>query len=585
MKKSLLLIALFTLSFLGCKKDEEVIPPPSIVSFTPETGFAGSAMLITGKNFSNTPAENSVTFVKGDVSAKGTVSSATPTSVEVSLPETLAPGQYTIAIEVKGKTGTSSTAFTVIAKPTVVAPGQEAMRIDSLSATAGQAGSTFTITGANFSAVAGEMQVSFTKTGSNPFLLTVLEATASQLKVKMPDAIAPDTYKVVVKKGDAVAEAGKAFTVSAPSVVTPAVPAPTVTSFSPTTAAPGSQVIITGTNFSTVASGNEVSLVTGTNTPVAVTVSSATATSLAFTVPAGLAPGAYTIRVKVGAQSADAQTTLTIAHPAPTVTSFSPVAAYAGGQVTITGTHFSTTAADNQVSLVAGNTSVAATVSQASATNLTFSVPATIAPGTFTVRVSVGGRSADGQTQFTVLAPSTAPTISSFSPASAEKGAIIEINGTNFSATPASNRVDLEQNGFTFPATVVSATATKLTVMLPAEMFSGQYYIEVTVDGKKVRSTGQFTLAAFSVPTITSITPASVQRGGSITITGTNFSPNKDVLYVKIKGSFTYLTITSSTSTSITAEFSAYQPAGSYYIEVHKGNGKAISSQPVSVVQ
>ncbi len=86
-------------------------------------------------------------------------------------------------------------------------------------------------------------------------------------------------------------------------------------------------------------------------------------------------------------------------NPTPVVTTISsiePASGIVGTEVTITGTNFSSTAADNQVSF----NGVAATVSSASATQLVVEVPATATTGI--VSIAVNGRNAQGPT-FTVI--------------------------------------------------------------------------------------------------------------------------------------------------------------------------------------
>ena len=72
----------------------------------------------------------------------------------------------------------------------------------------------------------------------------------------------------------------------------PPQPAPSITGFSPSDAAAGEQVIITGTNFNVNASGNTVKF-NGTTA----TISAATATQLTVTVPAGVTSGKLTVTV------------------------------------------------------------------------------------------------------------------------------------------------------------------------------------------------------------------------------------------------------------------------------------------------
>jgi len=80
---------------------------PSITSFSPSSGPAGSSMIITGSNFGSTPAANVVYFG----GAKATITSASTTSLTVTVPAaaTYAP----ISVTVNNGTAVSGAAFDV----------------------------------------------------------------------------------------------------------------------------------------------------------------------------------------------------------------------------------------------------------------------------------------------------------------------------------------------------------------------------------------------------------------------------------------------------------------------------------------
>src|SRR5690242_6954695 len=92
----------------GCKSEEEPSPNnpgsenPEITSFTPTSGLAGTTeVVITGKNFSSTVADNIVKI--GGVPA--TVKAATTTSITITVPPGAVAGK--ISVTVNGKTTTS----------------------------------------------------------------------------------------------------------------------------------------------------------------------------------------------------------------------------------------------------------------------------------------------------------------------------------------------------------------------------------------------------------------------------------------------------------------------------------------------
>jgi hypothetical protein len=172
-------------------------------------------------------------------------------------------------------------------------------------------------------------------------------------------------------------------------------PAPTITSFSPTTGPTGTEVIITGTNFSTLAADNTVRFFNN----IAATVTASTTTSITTTVPAGATTG----RISVTRNCLTVQSTVnfTIGGAAgPTITSFTPASGPIGTTVTITGTNFSTTPANNTVRFN-GTTS---TATASTATSITTSVPAGATTGKITV--TVAGNTATSGTDFTVTTAS-----------------------------------------------------------------------------------------------------------------------------------------------------------------------------------
>ncbi len=152
----------------------------------------------------------------------------------------------------------------------------------------------------------------------------------------------------------------------------------TVTSISPDTGGEGTQVNITGTGFSTVASQNTVTL----NDKGCVVVV-ATETLLKITIPADAGTG--NIKVTVNGQTAETPTFTFIPADQPlTVTSISPTSGPRNTAVVITGTGFSATPAENTVTL----NGITCTVTNASTTQLSITIPAGAGSGNIIVGVN-----------------------------------------------------------------------------------------------------------------------------------------------------------------------------------------------------
>ena len=201
----------------------------------------------------------------------------------------------------------------------------------------------------------------------------------------------------------------------------------------------------------------------------------------------------------------------------PTITNINPSSGIAGATVTITGTNFSTIAANNTVKF----NGTATSVTSATATSLVVTAPA--AGTTGVVSVSTASGNANGPV-FTYL---LAPTITSINPTFGIAGASVTITGKNFDPVAANNTVKF--NGTA--AVVASATATSLVVTAPASGSTGT----VTVATSGGNATGPV-FTYLPAPTITSINPTSGAAGISVTITGTNFDPVAANNTVKFNG-------------------------------------------------
>lgn len=155
-----------------------------------------------------------------------------------------------------------------------------------------------------------------------------------------------------------------------------------ITAVEPGSGAVGAAVTIFGAGFSGVPANNSVQF-----NGVSATVTASDAGSLAVTVPTGAATGP--VSVTVGSLTAFGPQNFVVTIPgAPTVTSFSPMAAPANDVVTVTGAAFEPS---GSVNARLNTTSVSASV--ASATSLTFSIPQLTGSG----RISVTNPSGTGQ--------------------------------------------------------------------------------------------------------------------------------------------------------------------------------------------
>ena len=150
--------------------------------------------------------------------------------------------------------------------------------------------------------------------------------------------------------------------------------------FTPKRGVVGTGVTIYGTGFSTTANQNSV-----TFNGVAATVTSATATRIVTTVPAGATTGPIALTAPGG--NASSSVSFVVGETgAPTITNFTPTIGSAGTSVTITGTNYETAPQNNKTKFNATYSSITA----ATATTINTSVPVNSTSGHISVSTPAG---------------------------------------------------------------------------------------------------------------------------------------------------------------------------------------------------
>jgi len=317
--------------------------------------------------------------------------------------------------------------------------------ITSFTPTSGPLGTNVTIDGTGLT---GATAVTFNSVSAS-FIVT--SDTAIQATVPAGATTGP----VSVTTPGGTATSGSNFTV---------VSAPTITSFTPTSGPLGTNVTISGTNFS------GATAVTFNGVSAAFTVNSATA--IQATVPAGATTGPLSVTTPGG--TATSSTNFAVVSP-PTVSSFSPTSGPTGTSVTIGGTNFS-----GATAVTFNGVSAAFTVNSDTAIQATVPAGATTGP----LSVTTPGGTATSSTNFAVVSP---PTVSSFSPTSGPTGTSVTIGGTNFSGATA-----VTFNGVSAAFTVNSPTTIQATV--PTGAATGP--LSIITPGGTATSTSNFTVSA-----------------------------------------------------------------------------------------
>ena len=186
---------------------------PVITGFSPASGGFGASVAITGTTFTGATA----------VKFNGTTATFSVTD-DSHIATTVPPGATagTLSVTTPGGTATSSGSFSVL-PPTV---------ITSFTPAGGAVGTSVTITGTNFGATQGTSTVKFNGVAASA--ATSWSATSITVQVPVNATIGPITVTT---------------TAGVSTSATNFVPAPVISSFAPTSGSSGTQVLLTGSNF------------------------------------------------------------------------------------------------------------------------------------------------------------------------------------------------------------------------------------------------------------------------------------------------------------------------------------------------
>ncbi len=152
--------------------------------------------------------------------------------------------------------------------------------------------------------------------------------------------------------------------------------------------------------------------------------------------------------------------------------------------------------------------------------------------------------------------------VGQIAPSSATAGTLVTIGGAGFGTA---STTTISFNGVL--ATPASVTSTAITVRVPNGASSGP--VTVKVQGVSANSISSFTVLG-SAPSITSITPATLDQGGTVTISGTGFDPVAVNNKVTVNGR--YAAVLSATATSIKALVPILSSAGPVVVATPAGS-------------
>jgi len=486
---SLLLLCLGSLAYATA---------PTITSFNPTSGPVGTVVTVIGSNLATAPT----------VSVHGTTASVNVTTLTL----TIAPGTTTgpISITTPGGTATSATSFFV------TSTAQQAPTITSFTPSSGLYFTVVTISGTNFN---NASSLKFNGTAASTF--TLVNATTIRATVNTGTTSGP--ISVTTPGGTATSTTN--FTVVMP---------PTISSFTPLSAAVGATVTLTGQYFTNASAVKFNGVATSTFSVV-------NDTTITAIVPNNVTSGKISVTTPGGSATSSASFSVIAL---PIIYSFTPSSGPLFTTVTITGSNFANTSA------VKFNGTAASTYSLVSNTSISARVNTGTTSGP--ISVTTPGGTATSSMPFTVI---LSPTIASFTPGSGGMGTVVTLTGTHYTGTTAVAFGGTAAASFSvvsdtsLTATVGSGTSGKITVTNPAGTAT---------------STATFTL--LPAPSIASFVPASGNAGTVVTLTGTNFTGATVVKFgTMAASSFTVVnatTITATVNLGTTGKITVITPGG-----------------------
>ncbi|SDH20085.1 IPT/TIG domain-containing protein [Agrococcus jejuensis] len=488
---------------------------PTASTITPSSGalVGGETATITGVGF--LPGITSVTF--GGTTTPSVVLSATQLILPVPAGAVAGP----VDVVVSNAPGESAAPLTyTYAAPTLVAADTVAGAPSALTGTGWRGNSAVTVQlvdVANIPVPGASVALTTTGLGALP--------TGAALPVPAGTPIGNYTAVATDPAGNAASDAlFVGFPVPGAPVITAVTPGTSPLAGSP-------MATITGTNLTPLlfVSVNGLPATTVVQTPTAVSI----------VVPAGTAPGPVPVQIfgLFGLSN-----TVFLTYAAPTASASGP--ATPGGSTLVSTSGWNAlvplTAQLRTPSAQHVEAPISVVTNSAGATDIVVPVPASAAPGTWSVLLSNGSFTATAS--FEVAA--AVPTSTALSPSSGPVagGQTLTVTGTGFAPGITSVTID----GFVVAATVLSSTA--LIVTTPAHTAGP---VPVVVQNPGGAST-PLTYTYAPAPTASSLTPDAgpIVGGATVQVTGTGFTPGASVM---VGGVPVVAVVGSSTSLSFTA--------------------------------
>jgi hypothetical protein len=457
------------------EKKIQITPPPTISSLDKVSGSIGEEITINGTNLIGA-------FEVKFGSAPSQITSNTGLVLKTKVPSGASSGK--ISITTPAGTGASPQEFVVTGTPF----------ISSFSPTSGGIGTKILLSGINL----------LTVTSAKIGLVNLKINSKSDTQMEVEVLTNSVTGKISVVAG-VTFETATNFTVSG---------SPQITSFTPTSGAPGTLITITGLNFS-----NNPDVKFGTSTSA--TVTQATATQIICQVPSSASTG------KINVNGALSNTDFTLSVKS-VITSITPLKGGVDKEITIVGQYLT------GATIKFFNNITAVKVGTGTDAQVVVKVPVGTTTGKISITTPGGTTLSTNDFQFLV-----APTIASFTPTAGIIGTTVTISGTNLQHNP---EVRFFNNVL---GVIKSFTATQIVVDVPVGTTTGKISVKTDAINAAVLSASDFVIVG--KPTVASISPASGTINERVTISGTNLANPVSVSFDGVSTS----TFISASATSI----------------------------------
>ncbi|MDQ2772045.1 MAG: hypothetical protein M3Y54_16280, partial [Bacteroidota bacterium] len=299
-----------------------------VTGFSPGSGPAGTSVVITGNNFTGATA-----VVFNGTNAPGFVVNAAGTQITVSVPAGATSGPVSVT---NGATATSAASFNLEywMSPAAITtcsgtlfdpagPGDYSPGMDKTTTlTPATAGAKVRLTFGSWAMFGADLYI-YDGPNTNARLIGQFN-TGRPGTVTATTAAGQLTVRFFSDFGGGVVDHGFDAAISCVTGT------PDISSFTPTSGASGTSVVITGTNF-TGATGVSFN---GTGAPGFVV--NAAGTQITVAAPVGATPGPIFVTTAIGTGSSSSNFT----PSPPTISSFSPVSGSSGTSVVLTGLGF-----------------------------------------------------------------------------------------------------------------------------------------------------------------------------------------------------------------------------------------------------